>query len=121
MATAYKTTEKRVAGDDWQFDLTITQTDALGVVTPLTGLTSATIVSTLKHRDTGAVLWTGTKVGGQITVTSDPNGQIRVSIPRASTIAFPLMLVNADVEVTTSGGVRVTPVRFYILVLEGYS
>jgi hypothetical protein len=121
MATAYKTIEKRVVGDDWNFDITVTQTDAFGTVTPLAGLTNATIISTFKHRDTGVQIWQGTKAGGQITITNDAAGQIKVSVPRANTATFPLMLLNGDVEVTTSGGVRVTPIRFMVDVLAGYS
>jgi hypothetical protein len=120
MATRYKTTETRVAGDDWNFDVTVTQTSAAGVVTPLTGMTDDTIAATIKHRDTGTSVWSGTRAGGQITVTDDAAGLIRVSVPRASTAITP-MLYNADVEVTTSANVKVTPIRFYIDVLEGYS
>lgn len=116
MATVYKETIERVVGDDWPFDLTITQTDELGVVTPVTGLTTATIVSTIKHRDTGVVMWTGTRVGGQITVTDDPNGKIRITVPRADTDDFTQRLYDMDVRVT-SGTPRVTPNRWYVRAL----
>lgn len=112
MATVYKETHNRVIGDDWNFDLTITQTDALGVVTPVTGLTTATIVSTIKHRDTGVVMWTGTRAGGQITITDDPTGKISIAVPRSDTDDLTQRLYDMDCRVTDAT-TKVTPVRWY--------
>jgi hypothetical protein len=119
MATVYKETLGRVIGDDWDFFPFITVTDANGVTTPATGLTTATIVSSITDRDTNDILWTGTRAGGQITVTDDPNGGLKISVPRAST-ALPAApagtLYDMDVRVT-SGTPKVTPLRWYVLAL----
>lgn len=117
---AYKPTEERVVGDTWDFPLTITQIDEDGVSGPYTGLSASTITCTIRHRDTGAQLWQGTKAGGQVTVTDDPNGEILVRVPSADTDEFEERLYNADVQVT-SGAVTVTPIRFYLQALKDYT
>jgi hypothetical protein len=116
---AYKEKLERVSGDTWDIDLTITQTID-GVTTPMTGLTTAGITATIKHRDTGAQIWQGTRAAGQITVTDDPAGEITIRVPAATTAPLGERLYNADIEVT-SGATVVTPKRFYISALEGYS
>jgi hypothetical protein len=115
MATKYRETHRRFYGSDWNIDLTITRTDENGVVTPFTGLNGATIVSTVKHRDTNAQMWQGTKAAGNITVTNDSLGKIRVAVPVAAQTLFTNedRLYNADVKVTL-GGVTEHPKRWYL-------
>ena len=120
MATLYKETVSRVKGDTWNIDLTVTQTDENDVETPVTGLSTAAITSTLKHRDTGAELWQGTRAGGEITVTNDALGKIRVAVPAATTATLEQRLYNMDVPYV-GGGVTVTPHRWYLQVVEDYS
>ena len=112
MVAVFKETHARVIGDDWAFDLTITQTDANGVVTPVTGLSSATIISTIENRDTGTDLWTGTRAGGQIVVTNDSQGKITITVPRATTATFAAQLYDMDCRVTSTA--KVTPKRWYV-------
>lgn len=117
MATVYKETRDRVIGDDWDFFPFITVTDANGVTTPAPNLSTATIVSTITHRDTGVSMWSGTKAGGQITVTDEPNGGIKISVPDATTATFTPRLYDMDVRVT-SGSQKVTPIRWYVNALS---
>lgn len=119
MATLYKDTVKRVVGDRWDIPMTITQT-VDGVTAPVTGLNVATIVSTIKHRDTGVQIWQGTRAGGQIVIDSDALGQITIIVPTATTATLGQRLYNMDVEVT-SGGVTITPQRWFVQGIEGYS
>jgi hypothetical protein len=120
MATLYKETVTRTKGDDWNVDLTITATDALGTETAVTGLSTATITATIKLRDTGAQVWQGTRAGGQITVTSDPNGQISIAVPAATTATLSQRLYNMDVQYVKNS-VTVTPKRWYVQVVEDYT
>jgi hypothetical protein len=117
MATVYKETRNRVIGDDWNVDHTVTNTDENEVVTPVTGLTTATIVSSITNRDTGAILWTGTRAGGQITVTNDALGKISIAVPRATTATFTQRLYDMDVRVT-GATTKVTPNRWYVQALK---
>jgi hypothetical protein len=100
MAMLYKETVTRTKGDDWNIDLTIT--------------------ATLKHRDTGAQVWQGTRAGGQITVTSDPNGQISIAVPAATTATLSQRLYNMDVQYVKNS-VTVTPKRWFVQVVEDYT
>lgn len=116
MVTKYKETHQRAVGDDWNFDHTVTSTDANGVVTPVTGLTSATIISTIRHRDTNVQLWQGTRTDGQVSIVSDPLGQIRISVPRTTTDDLQERLYDMDLQVEQNNAV-VTVKRWFVQAL----
>jgi hypothetical protein len=113
MATIYKEKHARVIGADWVFDHTVTSTDANGVVTPVTGLSTATVISTIRHRDTSVQIWQGSRSGGQIVVTNDSAGQLRISVPRATTATLEQRLYDMDLYVLQSNAV-VYPKRWFV-------
>ena len=106
----YFETIERTVGDDWQIDLTINNADG----TPFTGLSNDAIVCTIRHRDTDAIMWSGSEAAGDISVTSDAAGEITIIVPRVSTATFEQRLYQGDVEITTDGNARVTPKRFFL-------
>lgn len=108
----------RRRGDTWTFPLTVTDeaTDAA-----YTGLDTSTIVSTIRVRDSGTLLWTGTEAGGEISVTDNDDGELEVTVPHATTEDAELILYECDVEVTTAGGQRRTVAVFLIQVTKDVS
>lgn len=105
--------EYRQRGDSWVIPFTVTNR-ATGLA--FTGLSTSTIVATIKTKDTDILFWTGTKAGGQIVVTDNAAGQGEVRVPYSATAAAGLIYYICDIQVTTSDDYRWTPVVIYIAV-----
>ena len=120
MTVAARAVTYIVRGDDVAIPITVV-TQQPGVDPPYTGLGTSDITATLKHRDTGVTIWTGTKAGGQIVVTNNAAGEMTVTIPRATTAALELRPYNLTVTPTASAGVgaRETVSRLIVWVLDG--
>jgi hypothetical protein len=116
MVTMYKETITRAKGADWNIDHTVTQTDANGAVTPVTGLSAAAITSTIRHRDTGAQLWQGTRAGGEIVVTDDAAGAVRIAVPSTATDDLEQRLYDMDLWIDHNNAYQ-PPKRWFVQVV----